>query len=91
MRRKWATLVSCSTLILGPLLLLFFGVYLGWLEWGGWDTVQARFLPVLTLGLVFAANIARLVRAGVVETSAALHVRTARAKGVAEKFVLLNR
>jgi len=85
-----ALMVSCSTLILGPLLLLLFGVHLGWFEWGGWSTLGSRVLPAMTLGLVFAANIARMTRTGVVEAVEGHHVRTARAKGLAESRVILK-
>jgi ABC-type dipeptide/oligopeptide/nickel transport system permease component len=63
------------------------------LEWHrfplGWDSWQARILPVLTLALAPTGYIARLVRAAVVETLDEDHVRTARAKGLRRDRVVL--
>ena len=63
------------------------------LEWHwfplGWDSWQARILPVLTLALAPTGYIARLVRASVVETLDEDHVRTARAKGLRRDRVVL--
>ena len=57
----------------------------------GWETWDARVLPVLTLALAPAGYIARLVRASVVETLGEDHVRTARAKGLRwERVVLVH-
>ena len=63
------------------------------LEWHwfplGWDSWQARILPVLTLALAPIGYIARLVRASVVETLDEDHVRTARAKGLRRDRIVL--
>lgn len=55
----------------------------------GWETWDARLLPVLTLALAPAGYIARLVRAAVVETLGADYVRTARAKGLRRDRIVL--
>ena len=55
----------------------------------GWETWDARLMPVLTLALAPAGYIARLVRAAVVETLGADYVRTARAKGLRRDRIVL--
>lgn len=55
----------------------------------GWTTWQTRFLPILVLALAPAGYIARLVRAGVVETLSEDYVRFARAKGLRPHRVLV--
>ena len=74
--------VSMSAIVLGPLLILVFGVKLGWLEVDGWTTPSSKVLPVLTLGLIYAAYFARLTRGGMLEVVRQDYIRTARAKGL---------
>lgn len=77
--------------VIGPVLALVAGLWLGWLPvsgYEGWAAPQYILLPVLTLALPFAARIARLTRAGVLEVLTQDHVRTARAKGLAESAVV---
>jgi len=83
--------VSMSSIVLGPLLVLVFGVWLQWLPWGGWeafsfrwDHLQVKILPTVTLALVYAAWFARLTRAGMLDIVSQDFIRTARAKGLPE-------
>ncbi|MBI5836538.1 MAG: ABC transporter permease [Candidatus Eisenbacteria bacterium] len=81
--------VSIPNFVLGPLLVLVFSLRLYWFPpalWSGWDH---KVLPVLTLSAVYTAYIARLTRAGMVETLGQDFVRTARAKGLSESRVVL--
>lgn len=89
--------VSMSTIVVGPLLVLIFGVKLRWLPWGGWEPwswawadLKLKILPSLTLGLVYAAYFARLTRAGLLEVIGQPWIRTARAKGLPERVVILR-
>ncbi len=89
--------VSMSSIVLGPLLKLIFCVQLRWLDVGGWQPLaldwphaQVKILPVLTLGLIYAAWFARLTRAGMLEVARQDFVRTARAKGLPEHLVVLR-
>jgi oligopeptide transport system permease protein len=89
--------VSLSSLVLGPLLVLVFGVWLQWLPFGGWEAFafangqwQVKILPTATLALVYAAWFARLTRAGMVEVASQPWIRTARAKGLPELHILLR-
>ncbi|CAN5510291.1 ABC transporter permease subunit [soil metagenome] len=82
--------LSVPNFVFGPILVLFFA--LGWYifppaRWGG---LSALVLPVITLSAVYAAYIARLTRAGMLEVMRSDYIRTARAKGLDEKTVLLR-
>ncbi len=70
-------------------LLLFFSVYLGWLDPGGWGEPQHYIMPVIAYSLAPMALVARYTRSSILEVLRADHVRTARAKGLAERRVLL--
>jgi oligopeptide transport system permease protein len=84
--------ICIPSLVVGPILSLVFGVYLGWLPTAGLDlgemTVPTLILPVITLSLAQIAIISRLVRASAVEVLLSNFVRTARAKGLPEFQVL---
>ena len=55
-----------------------------------WDGLQAVILPAVTLGAVFVGPVARMTRTAMLDVLGADHVRTARAKGLAERTVLLR-
>jgi len=69
-------------------LMLFFSVYLGWLEPGGWGKPQHYIMPVVAYALGPMALVARYTRSSILEALRADHVRTARAKGLAEAAVM---
>jgi len=82
--------LSVPNFVFGPILVLFFalGLYLfPPARWGGFSAVV---LPVITLSAIYAAYIARLTRAGMLEVMRSDYIRTARAKGLDEKTVLLR-
>ena len=80
-----ATLGIClPTFVTGPLLILVFGIVLGWFNTSGWDFASDRVLPSITLGLYYTAYVARLSRAGMLEVLNQDYIRTARAKGASE-------
>ncbi len=82
--------ISLPSFVIGTVLLLVFGVWLSLLPPGGWGTFSHMILPAVTLSLPFAAYIARLTRMGMIEHLGADYIRTARAKGVAEREILLK-
>ena len=86
--------ISIPTFVTGPLLSLFFGVYLKWFAAGGLDLGKMNFhnmfLPVLTLALPQIAIISRLMRASMIEVMRSNYIRTARAKGLSETRILLR-
>jgi oligopeptide transport system permease protein len=89
--RAGATLgISTPDFIIAPVLLVVFSLWLGWLPAGGADRASALLLPVLTLALPLAAQVARLTRASLAEELRADFVRTARAKGLAEERIALE-
>ena len=67
---------------LGIMLILYFGVHLGWLPTGGWDSLASLVLPVLTLSIFVAATVSRLFRSSMLDALSEDYVRTARAKGL---------
>ncbi len=59
--------ICLPTFVVGPVLVLVFGLWLQWLPVAGWETWQDRVLPSLTLGFAYAAYISRLTRGGLIE------------------------
>ena len=82
--------VSVPNIVLGPILVLAFGIWLNWLPVAGWGSTQEAILPSITLGLIYLAYIARLARAGFLETLSLEYVTAARAKGLSERRVYLH-
>jgi oligopeptide transport system permease protein len=82
--------ICLPTFVVGPVLVLVFGVWLQWLPVAGWDVWQDRVLPSLTLGFAYAAYISRLTRGGLMEVRQQEFIRTARAKGLSEREILLK-
>ncbi|MCB5207280.1 nickel ABC transporter permease [Methylovorus mays] len=75
---------------LGPLLMLLFGLWLGWLPISGMTPASAIILPALTLGFGLSAILTRMTRASLLEVLSEDFVRTARAKGLSESHVILR-
>ncbi len=83
--------ICLPNFLLGPLLVLIFGIYLDWLPVSGWGDIPGdKILPALTLGSAYAAYIARLSRAGMLEVLSQDYIRTARAKGLPEWQVVVK-
>jgi len=82
--------VSIPDFVLAPLLVLVFSVLLGWLPVAGFGTPAHVVLPAVCLGAMYAANIARLSRAGILDVLGEDYIRTARAKGLSESAVILR-
>lgn len=75
---------------LALLLVLFFSVQLGWLPPSGLYGPQYYILPVLSVSSVSIATFARMTRSSLLETVRHDYIRTARAKGLAERVVILR-
>ena len=82
--------ICVPTFVLGPLLVLFFAIHLGWFNASGWYGPADRVLPALTLGFVYAAYIMRLTRGGMLEVLNQDFIRTARAKGASETRIVFR-
>lgn len=74
--------ICLPTFVMGPFLALFFGIKLQWFNVAGWFSPTDWILPSVTMGLIYAAYIARLTRGGMLEILNQDFIRTARAKGV---------
>jgi peptide/nickel transport system permease protein len=75
---------------LGPMLMLLFAVWLGWLPVSGMDEPRSIVLPALTLGFGLSAILTRMTRASLLEVLGEDYIRTARAKGLSERRVILR-
>lgn len=82
--------ICVPTFVMGPLLVLFFALQLGWFNASGWYDWSDRVLPALTLGFVYAAYVMRLTRGGMLEVLHQDYIRTARAKGASEFRIIFK-
>jgi ABC-type dipeptide/oligopeptide/nickel transport system permease component len=82
--------VSVPVIVLGPILVSVFGVWLKWLPPTGWGTPAHAIMPSIALGLASSALIARLTRASLLQVIREDYIRTARAKGLAERLVIVR-
>ena len=87
---------SIPTFFSGILMILVFSVFFRWLPFvfdsqvtGFWPNVKQSIMPITVLGLAGAAQLMRFVRASMLETISQDYVRTARAKGLREKSVVV--
>lgn len=81
--------ICMPSFLLGPLLVLIFGIWLDVMPVSGWgQTMGDKVLPSITLGAMYAAYIARLSRSGMLEVMHQDYLRTARAKGLPERIVV---
>jgi len=83
--------ICVPTFLLGPLLVLIFGINLELLPVSGWGQLPGdKILPSITLGFAYAAYIARLGRGGMLEVLNQDFIRTARSKGLSETQVVVK-
>lgn len=90
--------IAVPHFFLGILLILFLGVYLGWLPTFGYKdplqdpigNLRYMILPALTLGLGLCASIMRYLRSSMLNVLSADYIRTARAKGLPQRAVLVR-
>ena len=78
--------------VIGPVLVLVFALWLPWLPAGGWDNFSPRFmiLPIALLTFINVATIARVMRGSLIEVLHSNFIRTARAKGLPTRIVVLR-
>ena len=82
--------ICIPSIILGPSLILIFGIWLDLLPVSGWGYMPGdKILPTLTLGTAYAAYCARLTRGGMLEVLNQDFIRTARAKGLSETRIII--
>ena len=80
--------LSFPNFALGPILILFFAIFLGVLPVSGAGTWMHLILPAVTLGAALAAILTRMVRTAMLEELGQDYIRTARAKGLPERTVV---
>ncbi len=84
--------ISVPNFVVAPLLILLLAVKAHWLPAGSWSNgaPDHMVLPVVTLALPLIAYVARLMRGSMVEVLNSPFIRTARAKGLPERTVILR-
>jgi peptide/nickel transport system permease protein len=82
--------VSAPQFVVSLLMLYVFAVQLGWFPIGGYGTAAHLVLPALTLGILGAGWYARMMRSSMIDVLAQDFVRTARAKGLTRRRVVLR-
>ncbi|MGZ4815138.1 MAG: ABC transporter permease [Terriglobales bacterium] len=80
--------LSFPNFALGPILILFFAIKLGWLPVSGSGSLAHFVLPAITMGGALAAILTRMVRSSMLEELGQDYIRTARAKGLSERTVV---
>ena len=78
--------------VMAPILVLVFTLILGWLPGGGWSFSDPSFwiMPVIALGTSYMASIARITRSSMLEVLGSNHIRTARAKGLPPRKIIMR-
>ncbi|MGC8880269.1 MAG: ABC transporter permease [Anaerolineae bacterium] len=82
--------VSVPVIVLGPVLIWLFAIRLPIFLPSGWGSLRAEVLPSIALGLGSSAIIARLTRASLLQVVREDYIRTARAKGLMERVVIVR-
>ena len=82
--------VSIPNIVLGPLLIWVFALKLGWFPVARWGSLRQAVLPTIALGTGLSASIARLTRASLLQVIREDYIRTARAKGLRERLVVVR-
>ncbi|MCP3915925.1 MAG: ABC transporter permease subunit [bacterium] len=82
--------IALPNFVIASFLIILFVFWIPLLPVAGWGTLQHMLLPGFCLGLVFAAYIARLTRTGMLEVLSQDYIRTAYAKGLAPRTVILR-
>lgn len=78
--------------VIGPVLIMIFAIWLGWLPAGGWNDMQLKYavLPVALLTFINVSTIGRVMRGSLIEVMHSNFIRTARAKGLPTRVVVLR-
>lgn len=80
--------ISLPSFVLGAGCMIVFSLWLGWLPVAGWGSLRHLVMPAFALSLPNAAVIARLARSGMIDVMQQDFIRTARAKGLPESWVI---
>lgn len=80
--------ISLPNFVLGAAAMIVFSLWLGWLPVAGWGSLRHLIMPAFALSLPNAAIVARLARSGMIEVLQQDYIRSARAKGLPESWVI---
>lgn len=83
---------AVPSFVMGPVLIIVFAIGLKWLPAGGWNAFDPRFmvLPIALLTIINVATIGRVMRGSLIEVMHSNFIRTARAKGLPSRVVVLR-
>lgn len=83
---------AVPSFVLGPVLIIVFAILLKWLPAGGWNNFEPRFmvLPMALLTFINVSTIGRVMRGSLIEVMHSNFIRTARAKGLPTRVVVLR-
>ena len=83
---------AVPSFVMGPVLIIVFAIGLRWLPAGGWNDFELRFmlLPIALLTFINVATIGRVMRGSLIEVMHSNFIRTARAKGLPTRVVVLR-
>lgn len=84
--------VVIPSFVVAPLLVLIFAIHLKWFPGGGWDggNLKHMVLPMVALSLAYIASISRITRGSMIEIMHSNFIRTARAKGLPLRTIILR-
>lgn len=82
--------MSVPVFVLAPVLVLVFALWLQWLPAGGWGSARQLLLPSLSLAAPYIAYVARMMRGSMLEVLSSPYIRTARAKGLPLRAIMLR-
>ena len=84
--------VVIPSFVVAPLLVMIFAITLKWLPAGGWNGGEPKFmlLPMIALSLAYIASIARITRGSMIEVLHSNFIRTARAKGLPMRRIIIH-
>ncbi|OBT13095.1 oligopeptide transporter permease [Vibrio sp. UCD-FRSSP16_10] len=84
--------VVMPSFVLAPVLIYLFSINLGWLPAGGWNDGSFKYmaLPIIGMSLLYVATFARITRGSMIETLNSNFIRTARAKGLSYRYIILK-
>ncbi len=83
---------AVPSFVLGPVLIIIFAIGLKWLPAGGWNNFELRFLvlPIALLTIINVSTIGRVMRGSLIEVMHSNFIRTARAKGLPTRVVVMR-
>ncbi|MBY6198739.1 oligopeptide ABC transporter permease OppB [Vibrio hangzhouensis] len=84
--------VVMPSFVLAPVLIYIFSINLGWLPAGGWNDGSFKYmaLPIIGMSLLYVATFARITRGSMIETLNSNFIRTARAKGLSYRYIIIK-